>query len=68
MRADGGTSPEIGGALWHWSRQLASALLTCHEVAGVYHRDIKPENMIVGMKDELVLIDFGLSKKFDIAR
>ncbi|XP_065676763.1 aurora kinase C-like [Hydra vulgaris] len=40
--------------------QLASALEYCHSKK-VIHRDIKPENLLLGMKGELKISDFGWS-------
>ena len=48
-----------------WAKQLVSALYACHEEAKVIHRDIKPDNMVLNNMKELVLVDFGLSKKFE---
>ena len=28
------------------------------------HRDIKPENIVLNRDNEIVLVDFGLSRKF----
>lgn len=39
---------------------LAKALIYCH-TKHVIHRDIKPENLLVGMKGELKIADFGWS-------
>ncbi|BBN18798.1 aurora kinase, other [Marchantia polymorpha subsp. ruderalis] len=39
---------------------LAHALIYCHE-KHVIHRDIKPENLLVGIKGELKIADFGWS-------
>ncbi|GLJ43502.1 hypothetical protein SUGI_0904400 [Cryptomeria japonica] len=39
---------------------LARALLYCHQ-KHVIHRDIKPENLLVGLKGELKIADFGWS-------
>lgn len=46
-------------------RQLTSGLRVLHE-HGIIHRDLKPENVLVrdtGQRLELVLSDFGLSRK-----
>ena len=51
--------------LWIWSRQLISALYFCHEEAHVIHRDIKPENLMIDESKDLVLIDFGISIRFE---
>jgi aurora kinase A len=40
--------------------QLADALQYCHSKK-VIHRDIKPENLLLGMKGELKISDFGWS-------
>eukprot|EP00871_Galdieria_phlegrea_P000804 jgi/Galph1/1724/GphlegSOOS_G420.1 len=39
---------------------LAHALLYCHQ-KHVIHRDIKPENLLLGMRGELKIADFGWS-------
>ena len=44
---------------------MVSALYKCHEEAHVIHRDIKPENMMLNKENEIVLVDFGLSKVFE---
>ncbi|TRZ07369.1 hypothetical protein HGM15179_019739, partial [Zosterops borbonicus] len=38
--------------------ELADALLYCHG-RKVIHRDIKPENLLLGLKGELKIADFG---------
>lgn len=38
--------------------QLSNALIFCHD-RNVIHRDIKPENLLIGVRDELKLADFG---------
>ncbi|XP_076620728.1 aurora kinase C [Colletes latitarsis] len=40
--------------------QLADALKYCHSKS-VIHRDIKPENLLLGIKGELKMADFGWS-------
>jgi len=41
-------------------RQMADALKYCHSKK-VIHRDIKPENLLLDMKGELKIADFGWS-------
>lgn len=43
-----------------YMHQLAGALQYCHEKK-VIHRDIKPENLLLGLKGELKIADFGWS-------
>lgn len=54
--------------------QMVDRLKTLHEI-GYLHLDIKPDNILMGAKDRshedastLVLIDFGLSKRFENSR
>ena len=36
----------------------------CHVEAKIIHRDIKPDNLVFSDEDDLVLADFGCSKRF----
>lgn len=45
---------------------MLKALHYCHKIIGVVHRDIKPDNIMIGRKREAVLIDFGVSTKYDL--
>ncbi|KAJ7374778.1 hypothetical protein OS493_005128 [Desmophyllum pertusum] len=44
----------------NYIRQLAQALKYCHSLK-VIHRDIKPENLLLGLKGDLKIADFGWS-------
>jgi DNA-binding NarL/FixJ family response regulator len=44
-----------------YARRIATALQVVHE-AGLIHRDLKPQNVMLRENDDIVLIDFGLSK------
>ncbi|XP_073233742.1 aurora kinase C-like [Porites lutea] len=44
----------------NYIRQLADALKYCHSKK-VIHRDIKPENLLLGLKGDLKIADFGWS-------
>jgi serine/threonine-protein kinase len=55
----------IGRAVWV-AGELLRALGHAHE-NGVLHRDIKPENVMFSARNDVVLIDFGLSRLEDDA-
>jgi serine/threonine-protein kinase len=50
--------------VFHIARELCAALEVVHE-AGMLHRDIKPGNVIWCDDGRVVLVDFGLSERFD---
>lgn len=41
-------------------RQAVSALIYCHD-RGVYHRDFKIDNILISLRGEVCLTDFGIS-------
>lgn len=45
-------------------KQLASALEYVHQ-QHITHLDVKPSNVLINNKNEITLIDFGLSKQYD---
>ena len=49
-----------------WAEQLAQVLSYLHrmEPHPIYHLDLKPSNIMVTHDNRLVLIDFGVSKRF----
>ena len=46
--------------LFQFIAQLTDALMYCHSKK-VIHRDIKPENLLMGLRGELKIADFGWS-------
>ena len=41
---------------------ISDAVAAAHK-RGIAHRDLKPDNIIVGPRDEVTVLDFGLAKK-----
>lgn len=52
------------GEILEIARQVCDALKIVHQ-AGMLHRDIKPNNIIRCDDGRVVLVDFGLSEKYD---
>ena len=46
-----------------WAQQLAQVLSYLHKNGPVYHLDLKPSNIMVTSDRNLVLIDFGISRR-----
>ena len=47
-------------------KQIASALKYMHEEQHICHYDVKPANILLDDKGNAVLIDFGISKNYDV--
>ncbi|KAJ7053907.1 kinase-like domain-containing protein [Mycena amicta] len=52
--------------IYYFGRQLIDGLKALHR-RGILHRDVKPDNLLV-KGDKLVIIDFGLSRRFSLRR
>lgn len=50
----------------HYVRAVADALAYIH-ARNTMHLDVKPSNILLNQKKEAVLIDFGISKRYDVA-
>lgn len=48
--------------LGDWMRQLCEALDYAHNHARVVHRDLKPSNLMVNLRGELKVTDFGIAR------
>ena len=46
---------------WRWLESMASAL-DCIHAEGIVHRDVKLTNMLLNAKNDVVLVDFGISR------
>ena len=46
--------------------QVANALKYMHEEKHICHFDVKPANILLDSKDNAILIDFGISKNYDV--
>ncbi|PYS70324.1 MAG: hypothetical protein DMF73_13110, partial [Acidobacteria bacterium] len=48
--------------LGDWTKQLCDALDYAHSHALVVHRDLKPSNLMVNLRGELKVTDFGIAR------
>jgi eukaryotic-like serine/threonine-protein kinase len=53
--------PLPAAAALRYARHLAAGLIAVHG-AGVIHRDLKPANIMIGDKDQALLMDFGIAR------
>jgi serine/threonine protein kinase len=47
-------------------RTLALALAELH-LGGIIHRDLKPDNIMISIKGDIIIMDFGLARLSDLA-
>ncbi len=59
--SDGQAQRKVAGVI----RKLAEALAHAHE-RGIVHRDLKPANVMIDVKSEPKLMDFGLARRLDL--
>ncbi len=50
-----------------WTAQLCSALHYAHFQAEIVHRDLKPANLMVDLKNQLKIADFGIASSLNDA-
>ena len=61
LAADGAFAPT---RLVRVGTQLCDALEAAHAL-GIIHRDLKPENVVLGDRDQVKVLDFGLARAID---
>ena len=50
-------------AALRYAIQIADGLSCAHQ-SGIIHRDLKPQNIMITPSDEVMILDFGLAKRF----